>query len=1511
MTSWKSSSNPNRVVPFGRLIFLGLPNSYYDKRLVINMDDRSGQILKGYEIRERIGVGGFGSVYRAYQPLVDREVAIKVIVPDFANQFDFIRHFEAEARLVAKLEHPYIVPLFDFWRDPDGAYLVMRLLSSSLSDRLKDGSLGLELTARMLDQMTAALSFAHNSGIVHRDIKPGNILLDDMDNFYLTDFGLATLIDSDQDEGIVQGSFAYIAPEQLQEQAPTASSDVYSLGIVLYEALTGQHPFGNLQASELISRQLLTSLPDLNLTRSDLPEALNIIIQRATLKESEDRYQEIEYLADSFRKAIINEDIKTQELSVVDIHESPYKGLLPFEEGDAENFFGRNTLIQQLLDRMEEPNVDNRFLAVVGPSGSGKSSVIHAGLLPQLNQSVISGSENWLVIDMVPGYQPLNNLEAALLSVAANPIPNLKKQLKKSDGLLLVTNAVLDQGDADSELLLIIDQFEEVFTLAENESQIKHFLELLRVASTSEGSRIRVIIGLRADFYDRPLLYDDFAGLIQSRTQAVIPLTKKELELAIVGPARRIGLDVEEELVNKIIADVREEPGALPLLQYALSEVFDRRDGHTLTLAVYEESGGVLGALARRADEVFDQLDGARKAVTKQIFLRLVTLGEGTEDTRRRVGHSELLSVLEQFGAGIIHTSPLKAVLNVFGQYRLLTFDHDRETREPTIEVAHEALIRTWSRLREWLDESRDDIRLQRLLAFAAGEWRNNGQQPNFLLHGGRLAQFDEWKNTTGLALTQDEHRFLDASIAERESLRIKEEARKVYEYKLERRARQRLQVIAGVMSVAFVVVVFLLIAIFNQSKVVQEERDNAERHAAIAMREAEVSRSLALANGAEAVLRGDEPHPDVGLALAIEAVNIENPPPEANLALANAAGISRIRQRYNESANVAGVAISPDGQTVLLALVNGTISLRDIGSGEIINSLVGHNDSVNSVEFSPDGLTALSASRDGKIILWDIASGEVLDVFEGHEAGVNRVVFSPDGQTMLSAADDQMILLWNIESGEIVSRYEGHVDEVYDVAFSLDATMILSASADQSAILWDLETGEILHHFEGLPRPARAVEFHPDGKTAIFATDKDIYRVDLESGEILQMYVGHASAMTRVSFNPDGSRILSSTDSVELFLWDTESGVLLHRFDGHRGPIMDSALTPDGLMAVTGAVDRSAILWDIENDDIFFHMTGHGRSVRSVAYSPGGETFISASKDTSMILWDAETGERIRVFEGSDQLRGVVYSPDGQYALASTSNSTMILWDVETAEIVRVYEGHEDDVYKADFSPDGSRIISASGDRTLILWDVESGEALRTFTGHEDALRDVAYSPNGDTVLSGGLDGIVILWDVETGEIIRRMEEHTSEVLGVAYSPDGMTALSGSGDNTLILWDLETGELLHRYRGHNGAILGGVAFSPDGKLAVSGATDTTIILWNVESGEVLRRFMGHQELINDVAFSPDGRTALSASSDDTVMMWDVASFSDGSLDWVRENRYVAELTCDQHETYHIEPLCE
>jgi len=530
--------------------------------------------------------------------------------------------------LVARLEHPHIVPLYDYWREPDRAYLVMRYVrGGNLQATLQPGPLPLDAVARLLEQIGPALALAHRHGVIHRDLKPTNILLDTDGNAYVADFGIAKDLGAANPTDVTQpelilGSPAYLSPEQIKDEPITPQTDIYSLGVLLYESLSGAPPFQSPTPAGLIQKHLSEPLPPLGQQRPDLPAALDAVLQKATAKQPAERYPDVLSLVGAFQRAVApvrgmravgsgratvdHEPVPTDQRAPPAVAEpptlaNPYKGLRAFAEADAADFFGRAALTQRLLERLAEEHALARFLAVVGPSGSGKSSVVRAGLIPAVRRGGLPGSEEWFIVEVVPGAHPLEELEAALLRVAVNPPASLIEQLQADErGLVRAVKRVLPPNET-IDLVLVIDQFEELVTLVDDEATRAQLLASLFAAVTDARSRLRVIVTLRADFYDRPLLYGDFSELVRERTEVVVPLTPAELEQAISGPAERVALVLELGLASAIIHDVREQPGALPLLQYALTELVERRVDHTLTMAAYQASGGVLAALGHRA----------------------------------------------------------------------------------------------------------------------------------------------------------------------------------------------------------------------------------------------------------------------------------------------------------------------------------------------------------------------------------------------------------------------------------------------------------------------------------------------------------------------------------------------------------------------------------------------------------------------------------------------------------------------------------------------------------------------------------------------------------------------------------------------------------------------------------------------------------------------------------------------------------------------------------------------
>lgn len=1460
------------------------------------MNGLVGKSIRGYELKQSIGEGGFGTIYRAYQAVVQREVAIKIILPVYANDPEFIRRFETEAQLVARLEHLHIVPLYDYWRDPEGAYLVMRFLrGGNLQMLLERQRLDLDMTTRILTQIGSALTIAHRNEVIHRDIKPANILLDEDGNAYLSDFGIAYASGRERisdPDGAVTGTLAYLSPEQLTSGHVTPMSDIYSLGIVLYEMLVGAHPFAGSSLTEMIQKQMHTPLPFLP---ADLPPMLDGVIQKATHKDPEERYADALSLITDFR--LLNDQSGISLAETFTPVENPYKGLRAFDEADANDFFGRAALIEHLIERLRDESPYARFLAVVGPSGSGKSSVVKAGLIPALKRGAIPGSSRWFYASMNPNIHPLEELQHALNSIASNQITTLDSILNSdANGLLRALEALLP--DDPEDVLLVIDQFEEVFTQALDTEEAQQFLRMIQAAVTHPKSRMRVILTLRADFYDRPLVQPALSQLMRERTEVVIPFTPEELEEAITGPLHETGVEMEAGLIAAIVNDVSEQPGALPMLEYMLTELFDQREANLLTLQAYRRLGGTLGALASRADDIYRSLPQALQPLARQLFLRLVTLGEGTEDTRRRAFLSEVQSIAPD----------IQSVIDGFDQSRLLTFDRDPLTREPTVEIAHEAIIREWKRLQHWLDESRSDVRLQRLLAQEAGSWVTAGRDPSYLLREGRLAQFEEWTARANMALTPLEKTFLEASITHQRTSAAAEQERQEREIRLEQSTALRTRLLVAAVIVAVIGVGLML---FATDRAIRARDSEAE---ALSLRAQ--SASLAQASFAQRVFLQNN-DTDLGLILALEANKAASPIARDTLAqIALAPGTRRLFSQPGDGLGL--VDFSPDGETVLVGTYGGVALVWDVNTGETMRTLEGHTDPwIYAVDISPDGGMAATGAANGEVFLWDMATGERLHNLEGHMLDINDVLFSPDGSRLASASYDEAVIVWDTTTGEIVHRLEAGVRQL-TVVFSADGETLLSGATDGSIFVWDVKTGEERQRIAAHEGEVWYLAMFPDDTRIISGAyqvegETDLMVRDLESGEILNTLPNRAAAVNALALSADGNSALVSYADGAFVLWDLAQSQILNLFRGHENLVYGLAFSPDGKNAFSTDLDGRGRLWDLRSGAEINRLASglHGYAAAAYVGGDSGASILTAYQDGAVMLVDAEsmTEQWTEQFDDIAPIQ-VLKVVTSRFAIAGAENRILI-GDIQTGEIIQTLT-HTSQVWSLAFTPDQTRLIIGDGDYQVTVVEIETGETLQTLTAHDSEVTTAAVTAAGDLLVTGTGAGdyntdTLILWDYPAGT--PRFVISPGAVNTVGISPDGLIVASGMNNGGVLLWDSQTGEQNRSLNGHSAAV-NSVSFSLDGRKLVSGANDSSMIVWDVATGMAERTFYGLEDWVRTAEFSPDGEgRLLSASNDGTVQQWRIVADAQ-LIDWTRANRYLRDFTCEERQLYGVEPFC-
>ncbi len=844
---------------------------------------RVGETFAGYRLEAVAGRGGMGVVYRAVELELGRRVALKLMAPGYTDIPRFRDLFREESRSAAALDHPNIVPIYRSGEENGQLYIAMRFVEgASLRDlSARRGRLPLGMTTRILSRVADALDAAHAHGLVHRDVKPGNILIADPggdEHVYLSDFGLAIFAEETLPLGRGGGGGTpdYVSPEQIRGRRVDARTDVYALGCVLVYALTGQAPFHGEGSQHSLVAHLIETPPTIADLVPGLPSGLDEIVARAMAKSPEARFPSAGAFAAALRAARLDvvlvhhpddrasaeglaaglarqgldvrcvgpragDDLSATRACAVVVGRAglgewaresltavreiealdgefvlasvllpgapdalepglsflvgrpsvdlradrddphaipdllrilgvappevahlpragelcPYRGLEAFDEEDARFFVGREQATARLIAKLR----DNRFLAVLGASGSGKSSLVRAGLLPALRRDPTP----WTICTVTPGAAPSAALAAELERAIGEAAPSRQALLDDPCALDQAVERMAAGRGPDARLLLVVDQFEEIFSLDGGVRERRALIDNLVHAATIPGGRTTVVVAMRSDFYARCAEHRELRALVAEHQFLVGALRPTELRRAIEEPAALAGLTVEGGLVRRIVSDVADEPGALPLLEHLLLELWSRRRGTYLTLEAYEVSGGVGGALAKRANAVYHGFDARQQAITRRVLLRLTQPGEGTEDTRRRAEIAELsLSPDDR--------AEVQEVLAAMSAARLLTLGTDAATGAPVVEVTHEALIRGWPELKGWIEEDREQLRLHRRLTEATSEWLGADRDEALLLRGSRLAA---WQDRDLADLNDHEREFLSASRGRTEQDRL------------------------------------------------------------------------------------------------------------------------------------------------------------------------------------------------------------------------------------------------------------------------------------------------------------------------------------------------------------------------------------------------------------------------------------------------------------------------------------------------------------------------------------------------------------------------------------------------------------------------------------------------------------------------------------------------------------------------------------------------------------------
>ena len=1491
-----------------------------------------------YELIRALGAGGMGQVHLARDTRLGRLVALKFLT---GHGEDFAQRFLVEARATARVTHDNVVIIYEVGEHASIPFMALEYVEGQTLDEwlderrhrylesadphveetvetqeeLPDGPADQvaepaepgpgdntptlvppERAAELMIPVVRALERAHEMGIVHRDLKPANVMLADNGAIKVLDFGIAKLLTHEElstvtghwdtraglksmalagvqsmtRAGTIVGTLPYMSPEQLNGGDIDGRSDLWAVGVMLYQLVVGRHPLAPLSGPKF------KQIADVEVPMRAVSEfhsglgPLGPIIDRCLRKRAADRIASASELLAELEQLVSPHGGRTPTAD-----QGPFVGLSAFQKSDADRFFGREQDVASTAARLRnEP-----LLAIVGPSGVGKSSFVRAGLIPALDRS----GDRWEAFITRPGRHCMAALADVLARASAvsmtgatsehlQSTEELQASLREQPGIL-GTQLRARSRHTLRRILLFVDQFEELYTLESDPAERARFARCLEGVADDASSPLRVVLSLRSDFLDR--VADDPSDAMRAVIRRLLwlqPIGRAGLSEALTRPVEQAGYRFEnEEMVEDMLRALQSTRIPLPVLGFTAARLWDARDcdDKVLTHASYRRLGGVEGALATHADSVLAGLSVRQRQLARTLFVHLVT----SDRTRAIVSMSELCRLTDDADA-------LQELVQELAHARLVLIDTDDsepggsegESAGSSVELAHESLIERWPTLAQWLEEDSDDREFRQQLHSAARQWLAKDRPEGLLWRGREALDAKRWwqdQRELGLSgpLGQREEQYLTAVIE------LADRAR-----------RRRRQLVAGAFAAVIAVAVVLSVLAVRADRAADRAEREAERAEHEATRVAEQAQQIEgeamHARNATRLAAARERQDDPTTALALLREVEPGQVPHGWSALTRQAlHASLSRAVLHHPDRVHGAAFAPDGHRLVSTCWDGRIRVWQLGEERPPTVLVGHTGIVDSAVFSPDGRRILSASPDRTVRVWNAdGTGEPL-ILRGHTDEVNGAVFSPDGTRIASASHDRTVRVWNADGTGQPRVLSGHQDAIYTVAFSADGQRVASASFDRTVRVWPVDSDAPPVVLRSHRDRVHGVAFSHAGDILASASyDATVHIWNADGRGQPRVLAGHSDFINSVAFSPDDTRVVSAADDRTARVWDLrrpDSEPLILR--GHQRRVITAAFSPDGHQVLTASFDKTVRVWSIEQSAEPRVLRGHDDRVNLASYSPDGRYLATISDDGTTRLWPVARRGPGEVLRGhSDLVQHVAFSPDSRRLVTASKDGTARVWSLDDLQHPVVLRGARATPNWAapSFSGGGRLLTIADGSPVVAVWRPGDVEPAFLLSGHEGQVHMAVFNrqPGAPRIATASNDGTARLWAVDGTGQSTVLRGHRGDVRAALFSPDGTAVLTHGDDGTVRVWEL-TGRQLALMDDHD-ALLERIVFSPDGRW-IAAVSSATLWIWPSAGGSATE-FTGHEDRIDWVEFSPDGRRLVTVSRDNTARVWSV-----------------------------------